>query len=107
MLSFSRSQRWLFLALLMVWAVSHAHVTSAQEGKEDKESKAEKIRKALEQNMVIDFTGNSVQDVLNHLKEKTRVNFVLDVYAAGGFPIDDPGGMVPGAMVNIKSEKAG
>lgn len=110
MLSFSRSQRWLFLTLLLFWASSHVQVSSAQEdGKEEKESKAEKVRKALEQNMVIDFTGNNINDVLNHLKSKTHVNFVLDIYAsAGGFPpIDDGMGGIVNPMIHLKSERNG
>ncbi|MFO0967313.1 MAG: hypothetical protein U0793_17275 [Gemmataceae bacterium] len=108
--------RWLrlaFFGLLLFWAFSHLQVGSAQdEGpvKERKETPAEKIRKALDQSMTLDFAGNSLEDVLNHLKAKTGVNFVLDRVVVGSlFPIDDVGGgMAPGAaQVHIKCDKGG
>lgn len=49
----------------------------------DKEISAEKIRKILDQPISLDFTGQSLQDVFNHLKTKTGVNFVLDQTIVG------------------------
>lgn len=44
----------------------------------------EAIRKALDQPITVDFAGTTLEDVVQHLKEKTKVNFILDQIAAQG-----------------------
>src|SRR5438034_235413 len=74
----ARRHRWLALSLLLVWSLSHAFVFGG-EGKEPRpESPAEKVRKVLDQTMVLDYTGQSFYDAVDHLKEKTRLNITID-----------------------------
>lgn len=105
--SIPRSQRCLFLGLLLFWSVSHIQVGRAQDDPPAKEeTHAEKARKALDTSMVIDFTGNSLQEVLEHLSQKARIHFVLDRNILNG-PVDDGMGGAQGGQMNIKSERAG
>ena len=79
---FAQLRIW-FLALLMVWALSHASVFggSGEPPAARELSPAEKTRKILDQSMNLDYTGRSLQEVVHHLKEKIRVSIVLDVGA--------------------------
>jgi type II secretory pathway component HofQ len=78
---FAQARVW-FLALLMVWALSHASVFGETgEPVARDPSPAERIKKVLDQPMSLDFTGASLHHVIQHLKEKTRINFVLDMFA--------------------------
>jgi hypothetical protein len=75
----SRKHRWLTLALLLAWSLSHASVRGGVGKEEPKyDNSVEKIRKTLDQTMVLDYTGQSIHDAVEHLKEKTRLNFILD-----------------------------
>jgi hypothetical protein len=55
---------------------------------------AEAARKALDQKVTLDFLGQSLQEVIDHLRQKTKVNFVLENVNFGGFP-GMPGGPGP------------
>ena len=67
------------LALLMSWALSHAAVFGDPGEQTAKEpSPAEKIRKALDQPLTIDYTSTSLPELVQHLKEKSRINFIID-----------------------------
>ena len=71
--------RFKLLALLMVWALSHATVFGEPGDQPVRElSPAEKIRKALEQPLTIDHTSTSLPELVQRLKEKSRLNFILD-----------------------------
>ncbi|HYV39619.1 MAG TPA: hypothetical protein VE988_28280 [Gemmataceae bacterium] len=39
------------------------------------------IRKALEQKVTLDFEGNSLNDALDHLSQKTKIKIIFDYYA--------------------------
>src|SRR5437868_2319426 len=97
----SRTNRWLGLALLLAWSLSHATVFGDdQPGKDpapkksppsgvdvlsdekaEKISKilersmassAEKVKAALDQSMVLDFTAQTLQEGLQHLSDKAK-----------------------------------
>src|SRR5271155_5212673 len=81
-------------------------MAAAQTAPADKETPAEKIRKILEQPIALDFKGQDLQDIVNHLKQKTGVDFVLDANVSGQFgpmvmiaPAGGFGGAFPGAPV--------
>jgi hypothetical protein len=72
---------------------------------------AEAARKALDQKVTFDYLGQSLQEVIDHLREKTKVNFVLEnVHIGmmpgmpGGFPGGPPGGppAAGGGQVHLK-----
>jgi hypothetical protein len=61
------------------------------------------IRKALDEKITLDFNGGSLEDVLDHLSQKTKLKFVVDYFVVqqmginfGGFGIAGPGGAVGG-----------
>lgn len=102
--------RFKLLALLMVWALSHATVFGEPGDQPVKElSPAEKIRKALEQPLTIDYTSRSLPEMVQHLKEKSRIHFILDRLAlqqAGLLTIEeDRPGTWP--IVNLKGDRYG
>jgi len=99
------------LGLVLCWSFSHIQIGWGQDEAPAKEpSGAEKAKKALDSTLVIDYTGNSIQEALNHLKTKTGVNFVLDVQAVN-FPVEDAfgpmGGGGGGMQIHLKSDRGG
>jgi len=99
----SHKVRWLGMGLVLAWSLSHAAVFG---GEKTAESPAEKVKKALDQPIVLDFAGNSLQEGLQHLKEKTRVNFEVDYTTLQQMGILIPENMVP-TPVNLKSDRGG
>jgi hypothetical protein len=105
---FAQMRVW-FLALLMVWALSHASVFGGQAEPADKEpTAAERIRKQLDQPMTLDFSGNTLGDMVQHLKEKTRINFILDMLALQqlGLATEENRPGLP-MIVHLKSDRYG
>src|SRR5262245_34389916 len=98
-----------FLSLMMVWALSHAAVFGQQgdpvKTVDQPDSPANPVKKALDQTMTLDYQATNLLDAAQHLKEKTRVNFIVDVVALqnmGLLIIDDMGGMGP---VHLKGDR--
>lgn len=94
------------LALLMVWALSHASVFGESGEPVVKEpTPAEKIRKVLDQPLTLDFTG-SLLEAVQHLKEKSRINFVLDLTALQQVGIGMEDNTMP-PTVHLKGDRNG
>lgn len=74
--SWPRAVSWLGLGFLCMACLS----TWAEENKNA--NTVEAIRKALDQPITVDFGGTSLEDVIQHLREKTKIHFVLDQIAA-------------------------
>ncbi len=91
------------LALTLTWALP---LSAAQNGKEPAKTltPAEAARKALDQKITLDFVGQSFQEAVNHLREKTKVNFILDGQAAHGMAIG-PDGQPLGVHLKITDGK--
>src|SRR5207249_151037 len=53
---------------------------SLADDKQVEVSPAEAVRKGLDQTITLDFNAQSMQEAITHLKEKTKINFVLDVF---------------------------
>jgi hypothetical protein len=93
----SHLHRAILPALLLTWALTHAAVfgddPKTAKGSKDQTS-VERIRKALDQPVVLDFQGGSIQEALQHLREKTGMEFNLDQMALAimGVNINDNGG---------------
>lgn len=64
---------------------------------------AERIRQLLDQPLTLDYNGVSLQEVTQHLREKTRVNWVLDQFAVHQVGL---GPDVP-LVVTLKSDRSG
>jgi type II secretory pathway component GspD/PulD (secretin) len=97
---------------LLVWVVTLGLAYSAapaQVGEKGKGKKligndgtpAEAARKALNEKVTIDYVGQSFQEVIDHLRQKTKINFILDAgYNNFGMPggLGPPGMMPPGVL---------
>ena len=95
-------KRTLPALLLLTWALSHADGGDTPKGKGEKGGRppaakdvntAERIRAALDQTMPLDFSGQSIMEALQHLREKSGVEFNLDQVAIQmmGINIDNNG----------------
>jgi hypothetical protein len=87
-------------ALVLAWALSHAAVFGG-DPKDEKSAKGdrnltpvERIRQTLDQPITLDFSGQSLEEALQHLREKTNLEFNLDQVALAvmGININDNGG---------------
>ena len=67
--------RWFMLALLLGWALSHATVFAQDKAKP---TASEKLRANLDKAVTLDFTGNSLVEVLNHFRDKTGIDINVD-----------------------------
>jgi hypothetical protein len=81
--------RWFMFGLLLGWALTHATVF-AQPAKND--APADKLRAALEKKVTLDFTGQTLVEVLNHFRDKTGIPINIDHNALMQVGIDMPGG---------------
>ncbi len=95
--------RYFLFGLLLGWSLSHASVfgqatgtTSSSAavggvaGKATPVSSAETLRAALDKKISIDFTGNTLNDAINHFREKVGVALHIDPMALGMLGIGDP-----------------
>src|SRR5262249_12808602 len=62
------------------------------------------VRKGLDEPITLDYSSQSMQDAIQHLKEKTKLNFVLDVFTIQqmGILLDENGNPI---NINLKLEK--
>jgi hypothetical protein len=96
----SHLHRAILPALLLTWALAHAPVfgddPKAEKSRKNTKDQTpvERIRKALDQPLILDFQGVSIQEALQHLREKTGMEFNLDQAALTlmGVNINDNGG---------------
>src|SRR5262245_23810065 len=88
-------------ALALAWAAPAPLRGGEAAGKQKEGSAeltpAEAARKALDQKVTIDYLGQSLQEVVQHLREKTKVNFVLE----SGYNFAMPGGGFPGGRPGV------
>jgi hypothetical protein len=101
--------RWFMFGLLLGWSLTHATVFG-QTGKTAEEPKAtpfSKIRAGLDKSVTVDFTGQSLVDVLNHFRDKVGVPINVDPVVFGPMAFN-PGDPMGGAQITIKgtNEKA-
>lgn len=99
--------RWLFLGLVLAWSLSHASVFGG--GAAEKKAPAsatDRIRQALEQTVTVNYTGQSLRDAIQHLREKTNLPISLDqmVLLQMGINPDENTGQIE---LKATNEKAG
>ena len=75
--------RWFLIVAVMALALPHTALLAGQEGRAGKEAAdkpgpAEAIRKALDQAVTLDFTSQTLKEALDHLRDKTKINFITD-----------------------------
>jgi hypothetical protein len=98
--------RWLFLGLVLAWSLSHATVFGGGGEKKSPASATERIRQALDQNITVNYTGQSLRDAIQHLREKTSLPISLDqmVLLQMGINPDENTGQIE---LKATNEKAG
>jgi type II secretory pathway component GspD/PulD (secretin) len=105
----ARKHRWLMSSLLLTWSLSHAVVWGGDGKDEAKtESAAEKIRKTLDQALVLDYAGQSLAEVVDHIREKTKLNISIDPVALQDAAVNRGNNgefAFESAPVNLKADK--
>ncbi len=90
--------RWFLFGLLLGWSLTHATVFGQPAGKtSDKATAADKLRANLDKNVTLDFSGQSLTEVLNHFRDKTGITLHVDQVALMQIGIDMGGG-IPGGF---------
>ncbi|MSU79583.1 MAG: hypothetical protein EXS16_16025 [Gemmataceae bacterium] len=102
--------RYFLFGLLLGWSLSHANVFGQATGTASSSAAvgggtgttttattAEKLRASLEKKVTLDFTGNSLNDAINHFRDKTGIAIHIDPMALGMIGIGDgnDGGIQP------------
>jgi hypothetical protein len=85
--------RWFLFGLLIGWSLTHATVFG-QPLKEPEKPAMDKVRQALDKKITVDYTGQSLQEVINHLRDKSGVPITLDqqsIAMTGGGIVAIPG----------------
>jgi hypothetical protein len=97
-----RVSRWLLFGLLLSWSLSHATVF----GQQNEGAAPDRVRQGLNKTITIDYTGQSLNEVLNHFRDKTGLALNLDQnnIAQMGVNLDDNLGQV---QIKATNEKAG
>src|SRR5262245_61913733 len=93
---------------LALAAAPAAPVTPPRDDKKPAETAAEKVRKALDQNVAnLDIENQQLPLALDQLHEETKVNFVLDRATIAGLGVDvDNGAPVKAKLQNVKAKVA-
>lgn len=83
MLRLSRKHRWFAFGFLLAWALSHRSSAGAQDEKiaPSELSPSERIRKKLDQVIALDYAGQSFQEAILHLKDRTQLPVIVDQMA--------------------------
>ena len=92
MLRLSRKHRWFGVGFLLAWAISHGAAVNAQiESKptETRPNVGDKIRRTLDQTITLDYAGQSFNEAINHLKERTQLPVVVDQFALQNVGLGD------------------
>ncbi|MBI2806406.1 MAG: hypothetical protein HYX68_15610 [Planctomycetes bacterium] len=100
--------RYFLFGLLIGWALSHTTVFG-QPGEKTPEKKAppvDKLRAGLNKVITLDFTGQSLNEVLNHFRDKTGLSISVDqvAFMNTGINSDAPAGQLE---LKAKNERAG
>jgi hypothetical protein len=74
----SSSVRWRLVVLAVAFAVSQAATGADAPDKEKPPTATEKLRKSLNDAVTIKIDGKSLTEAVEMLREKTKINFVLD-----------------------------
>src|SRR5437762_1508608 len=79
--------RGTLMGLLALWSLSHAAVFGDQIASGRSTASAEKIKKALEQPIILDFIGPSLHAALEHIADKAGMPFSIDQVALANLGI--------------------
>jgi len=105
--------RWFLFGLLLGWSLTHATVfgqpvgkTAANTGKVG--AGVDKLRQGLDKAITVDFTGQSLEEVLNHIKDRSGLPISIDdaSIAMMGMNFVRPDGQPMQFQVKATNEKA-
>lgn len=103
--------RWFLFGLLLGWSLTHATVfgqspTKSSEGKAT--STQDKLRQGLERAITVDYSGASLVEVLNHIRDRSGINITLDEQALLNIGIGPDGndGFARQFQVKARDQKA-
>jgi hypothetical protein len=107
--------RWFLFGLLLGWSLTHATVFgqpaasvttpspgTGGSGPAPKAATTDKVRAGLDKVITVDYTGQSINDVLNHLRQQTNLTISIDQMAVLGMgmnPDDNVG------QITVKATK--
>jgi hypothetical protein len=77
--------RWFLFSVLLGWALSHATVFGQESGAA---SATHKLRQGLDKLITVDYTGQSLRDVMTHFRDKTGVPVNFDPTALTQLGLD-------------------
>lgn len=115
--------RWFLFGLLIGWSVTHASVfgqstTPGSSGSAISQpsggpatpvqgASIEKVKLGLDKNITVDFTGQSIEEVLNHVRDKSGVPISVDDQTLGmlGMNFVRPDGQPMQFQIKANNEK--
>lgn len=104
--------RWFMFGLLLGWALTHATVFGQPAG-QSTETKAaptaDRLRQGLEKTITVDFNGQSLTEVINHVRDRTGLPISIDEQGLLAMGMDPGGNDGLGQPFRVKAtnEKAG
>lgn len=107
----SMISRWFLFGLLLGWSLTHANVFGQPADSTGAKTTApiDKLRQGLERKITVDYSGGSLIEVLNHIRDRSGLNISLDDQAlmmAGMNPGGAPDGVIQQFNLKAKDEKA-
>jgi len=95
--------RWFLFGLLVGWALTHATVFGQSNAKTDPPTSD--LRTALDKTITIDFSGQTLENVLKHVCDKAGISFEIDQMAMGQMQFAFMPGDPMQVQVKAKNEK--
>jgi type II secretory pathway component GspD/PulD (secretin) len=97
------------LCLALALGFSGAATPALRAGGKEKDAgtptPAEAVRKALDQKVTLDYNTQSLQDAIEHLRQKTKINFVLDSLVLQQMGIGIDGGQPTPVLLKVTNGK--
>src|SRR5262245_25850298 len=108
--------RWFLFGLLVGWSITHASVfgqtttpgaSSGPGTSTTQTSPVDKLRQGLDKAITVDFTGQSIEEVLNHVRDKSGLPISMDDQSLGmiGMNFLRPDGQPMQFQVKANNEK--
>jgi hypothetical protein len=98
--------RWFLFGLLVGWSLTHATVFGQSTGKDMKPAAVDKLRQALDKTITVDFTGQSLIETLNHIRDRAGLKVKIDdqaLAAIGMHPLLNGGGGGAPEAIHVKA----
>lgn len=99
MVTLRRKHRWFGMGFLLAWALMQGVAVNAQNDPA-RPSPSDKIRKSLDQVFALEYQGNSFNEAIAHLKDRTQLPIAVDQMAVQQM------GLVDGVPINIELRNA-